>query len=300
MTFPKTRPPHNIRVLHGWLREYARERGGAEGRLKRAVDHTLVLAALDRVRDSAGKPMFAVKGGVAMELRMRLDARATRDLDAVFLGGFEKWIDTLDSAFERPVADFEFSRGEPAAIRTTRTMRVAVYLDYRGRRWGTVTLEVAPAEGNDVLDIDEVEPFDLAQFGLPAPENVPVVGLPYLIAQKLHACTEPLDGRDNPRVRDLIDLQLVRRLLRGGGLAQVREACIAIFDIRGTHPWPPELIVPAAWPAAYEKLIEEEVGVAASDLDGAIRSIRGLIREIDEAQTRREAPTTAPSGCASS
>lgn len=119
MTFPKTRPPHNIRVLHGWLREYARERGGAEGRLKRAVDHTLVLAALDRVRDSAGKPMFAVKGGVAMELRMRLDARATRDLDAVFLGGFEKWIDTLDSAFERPVADFELSRGEPAATSTS-------------------------------------------------------------------------------------------------------------------------------------------------------------------------------------
>jgi hypothetical protein len=284
VTFPKTRPPHNIRVLHGWLREYARERGQAEGRLKRAVDYTLVLSALDRVRDRAGNRMFAVKGGVAMELRLRLDARATRDLDAVFLGAFEEWLHALDDALGQPVADFELSRGEPVTIRTTRTMRADVYLDYRGRRWGTVTFEVAPAEGDDVLDVDEVEPFDLAQFGLPAPESVPVVGLPYLVAQKLHACTEPLDDRDNPRVRDLIDLQLARRLLRDGDLPRVRDACIAIFDIRDTHRWPPDLVVPAAWPAAYERLVEEEVGAAVDDFDGAIRSIRRLIRDIDEGQ----------------
>ena len=283
MTFPKTRPPHNIRVLHGWLREYARERGQAEGRLKRAVDYTLVLTAFDRVRDSAGNRLFAVKGGVAMELRLRLDARATRDLDAVFLGAFEEWLDALDDAFAQPVADFELSRTEPATIRTTRTMRVEVYLDYRGRRWGTVTLEVAPAEGGHVLDVDEVEPFDLAQFGLPAPENVPVVGLPYLIAQKLHACTEPLDGRDNPRVRDLVDLQLARQLLRDDDLPRVREACVAIFDARGTHPWPPDLVPPAPWPAAYRRLAEENATGVAGDIDSAIQSVRGFIGEIDDA-----------------
>lgn len=283
MTFPKTRPPHNIRVLHGWLREYAGERDQAEGRLKRTVDHTLVLTALDRVRDSAGNCMFAVKGGVAMELRLRLSARATRDLDAVFLGTFEEWLEEFDEAADQPVADFELSRGEPTTIRTTRTMRVDVYLDYRGRRWGTVTLEVAPAEVGHLLDVDEVEPFDLTQFGLPATECVLVVGLPYLIAQKLHACTEPLDGRDNPRVRDLIDLQLARQLLRGDDLPRVRDACIAIFDSRGTHPWPPTLAAPAGWPAAYEKLVEEEPTKVAGDLDGAIRLIEGLIREIDQA-----------------
>jgi hypothetical protein len=283
VTFPKTRPPHNIRVLHGWLREYARERGQAEGRLKRAVDYTLVLAALDRVWDSTGNRMFAIKGGVAMELRLRLDARATRDLDAVFLGAFEEWLEALDNALAQPVADFDFSRGEPTTIRTTRTMRVDVYLDYRGRRWGTVTLEVAPAEGGHVLGVDEVEPFNLAQFGLPALENVPVVGLPYLVAQKLHACTEQLDDRDNPRVRDLIDLQLVRRLLRDDDLPRVRDACVAIFETRGTHQWPPDLVAPATWPAAYKRLVEEEKSAVEGGLDGAIRSVQGLIREIDGA-----------------
>jgi len=284
VTFPKTRPPHNIRVLHGWLREYARERGEAEGRLKRAVDYTLVLAALDREWDSAGNRVFAVKGGVAMELRLRLDARATRDLDAVYLGAFEEWLDALDNALGQPVADFQFSRGEPMTIRTTRTMRVDVYLDYRGRRWGTVTLEVAPAEGDHVLDVDEVEPFDLAQFGLPGPENVPVVGLPYLIAQKLHACTETFDDRDNPRVRDLIDLQLVRSLLEDDDLPPVHDACIAIFEVRGTHPWPPDLAAPATWPAAYKRLVEEEEAAVEGDLVGAIRSVQEFIDEIDKAQ----------------
>lgn len=31
-----------------------------------------------------------------MELRLRLGARATRDLDAVFFGAFEEWLQALD------------------------------------------------------------------------------------------------------------------------------------------------------------------------------------------------------------
>jgi hypothetical protein len=140
-----------------------------------------------------------------------------------------------------------------------------------------------PAEGGHVLDVDEVEPFDLAQFGLPAPENVPVVGLPYLVAQKLHACTEQFDDRDNPRVRDLIDLQLIQRLLREDDLPRVRDACVAIFETRGTHQCPPGLAAPATWPAAYKRLVAEGAPSVAGNLDGAIRSVQWLIREIDGA-----------------
>lgn len=195
MTFPKTKPPHNIRVLHGWIREYARAHDQAESRLKRTIDYMLVALALDRARDRSGQCMFAIKGGVSMELRLQLDARATQDLDAVFLGSFDVWLDALDDALAQPVADFDLSRNEPEPIAATRTMRLAVRLDYRGRRWGTVPLDVAPAEANHVLDVDEIVPFDIGQFGLPAMERASVVGLPYLIAQKIHACTEELPGR---------------------------------------------------------------------------------------------------------
>lgn len=140
-----------------------------------------------------------------------------------------------------------------------------------------------------MLDVDEVEPFNLAQFGLPATENVPVVGLPYLVAQKLHACTEQFDDRDNPRVRDLIDLQLIQRLLRENDLPRVRDACVAIFETRGTHQWPPDLVAPATWPAAYKRLVAEEAPAVVGNLDGAIRSVQGLIREIDGANPVVEA-----------
>jgi hypothetical protein len=145
VSFPKSKPPHNIRVLHGWLRDYARQNGIPEGRLKHAVDYAIVVSALDQAQASSG-PAFAIKGGVAMELRLQLAARTTRDLDAVFLGAFDGWLDGLDDALARPIADFDLSRGVPEPIKTTSTMRVDIYLDYRGRRWGTVTLEVAPAE----------------------------------------------------------------------------------------------------------------------------------------------------------
>lgn len=282
MTFPKTKPPHNIRVLHGWLREYAREHDQAEGRLKRTVDYLLIAAALDRARDEGGRCAFAIKGGVSMELRLPLDARATRDLDAVFLGAFDVWLEALDDALEQPVADFKLSRNEPTPIATTRTMRVDVYLDYRGRRWGTVPLEVAPAEADHILDIDEIVPFDIGQFGLPAAKNVPVVGLPYLVAQKMHACTERLDDRDNPRVRDLIDLLLAQALLDSNDLASVREACVAVFEARDKHSWPPMLIVPRSWPAAYAKLAAEQA-LPIADIDQAARAVQGFIDEIDMA-----------------
>lgn len=285
MSFPKSKPPHNIRVLHGWLRDYARQHGLPEGRLKHAVDYALVVSALDRARESGG-PAFAIKGGVAMELRLQLDARATRDLDAVFLGAFDGWLDALDDAIARPIADFELSRGEPEPIKTTSTMRVHIYLDYRGRRWGTVTLEVASAESGQILDIDKVDPFDLTQFGLPAADRVPVVGLPYLIAQKLHACTEPLDGRDNPRVRDLIDLQLVQPLLDDADLPRVRQACRAIFSARGTHTWPPTFAIPPAWPAAYARLADEQADTElALTVEDAARSVEALTTRIDASVT---------------
>lgn len=54
MSFPKSKPPHNIRVLHGWLRDYARQNGVPEGRLKHAVDYAIVVSALDRARASSG------------------------------------------------------------------------------------------------------------------------------------------------------------------------------------------------------------------------------------------------------
>ena len=101
-----------------------------------------------------------------MELRLKMRARATKDLDMVYRGTFEHWLDSLDEALEEDIDDFSYARDEPVRIRGTNTFRVNVAIDFKGKRWGKVQLEVAPVEVEDVLDIDRVEPFDIGQFGL--------------------------------------------------------------------------------------------------------------------------------------
>jgi hypothetical protein len=280
--FPKRKRPHNMRVLQDWIREYADLQQIAESRVRRAVSFMLVALPLERSLDGEGKPLFAVKGGVSMELRLGLRARATKDLDTVFRGAFEGWLAALDDALAEDIEEFSFSREEPEAIRDTKSFRVNIVIDFKGRRWGKVQLEVAPVEVSSVLDVDQVDPFDIGQFGLRAPGQISVVGLPYLIAQKLHACTEVFEGEENPRVHDLMDLLLARDLLAPEDLRRVRVACRAIFDNREKQAWPPQPIVYRSWAETYARLTAEE-GFPVGDVEEAAALVGEFIAEIDAA-----------------
>lgn len=280
--FPKRKRPHNMRVLQSWIREYADQQQMAESRVRRAVSFMLVALPLERSLDGEGEPLFVVKGGVSMELRLGLRARATKDLDAVFRGAFEDWLEVLDDALADNLEEFSFSREEPEAIRDTKSFRVNIIIDFKGRRWGKVQFEVAPVEVGSVLDVDQVDPFDIGQFGLRAPGQISVVGLPYLIAQKLHACTEAFEGEENARVHDLMDLLLARDLLAPKDLRRVREACAAIFDSRQKQTWPPQLTVYRSWAETYARLAAEE-GFPVGDVEGAAAMVGEFIAEIDAA-----------------
>jgi hypothetical protein len=70
--------PHSVSVIERWVGEDAREQGILVGRLQRWVQFMVLLAALDRVRDGRDDPLFLLKGGTAMELRLRLRARTTQ------------------------------------------------------------------------------------------------------------------------------------------------------------------------------------------------------------------------------
>jgi hypothetical protein len=82
-------------------------------------------------------------------------------------------------------------------------VRLAIKLSYRGKRWGTVPLEVAPAEGGSGEDVETLDAIGIGQFGLDGPDRVPCLGVRYQIAQKVHACSEPPHQRDRRRDRDV-------------------------------------------------------------------------------------------------
>ncbi|MEX0816865.1 MAG: nucleotidyl transferase AbiEii/AbiGii toxin family protein [Gaiellales bacterium] len=276
--------PFSTKVIEKWVNDYAREEGVAVNRLQRWIWFMVILAVLDRVRDEEGDPLFLLKGGAAMELRLGLEARATKDIDTVFRESMESMLERLDEALQEGWGDFSFERTRPEAIKDTRSLRLSIKLSYRGKRWGTVPLEVAPAEGRSGEDVETLDAIGIDQFGLDGPERVPCLGISYQIAQKIHACTAPpVEGKDvNPRFHDPMDLILLRDLVADDGWPAVRAACIDTFETRAVHAWPPELTVYASWPAAFAALAEDQ-GFEPPDVEEAAAQVREMIARIDAA-----------------
>lgn len=241
----------------------------------------IVTAVLDRVRDEDGEPIFLVKGGVAMELRLQLRARATGDYDAAFRSRTEEVIDHLDEALAQPWNSFDLTRDAPDIIANTRAVRVRLRLAYKGRSWGSVKLEMAPLEGKMGRELDRVKATPLDQLQVPLPEAANCVSLRYQVAQKLHACTEVFDeGRENDRFRDVMDILLVEDLLHDIGLAHVREACVDIFTVRQKHAWPPTVTVYESWRAPFAALARQN-GFTPEDIGEATTALATLIAAIE-------------------
>ena len=234
---------------------------------------------LDRARDEEGEPLFTLKGGAAMELRLGINARASKDYDAAFRDRAGRMLDALDRALAEDWGGFQLQRTEPHAVRETRALRTDIRLAYKGRAWGTVQLEVAPTEGEAGREIDHVPARSLDPVQIDGPERIACVSVRYQIAQKIHACTEVYaDGRENERFRDLIDLQLLRELV-DDGLAAVREACEEIFALRDKHAWPPQVTIYPTWPAGFATMAAE-VGFNTDDVHVAADALREFIAEI--------------------
>lgn len=253
-------------------------------RLQRWLNAMVVTAVLDRVRDEEGDPVFLLKGGVAMELRLHLRARATSDYDAAFRVTVDEVMDQLDEAIAEPWKHFDVTREAPERIESTSAARVRLRISYQGRSWGSVALEMAPVEGEMGCELDRVPatPLDSLQIDGPAAANC--VSLRYQVAQKCHACTEVFEkGRDNDRFRDIMDILLVGDLLREVGLHRVREACADIFAVRGKQPWPPTVTVYPSWRAPFAATAREN-GFEPDDIDAAAAQLTALISEIDRAR----------------
>ena len=92
-----TGPPPSAGVLARYAQAHAREVGVAEGRVRAWVAYMIMAGALERPIGAAG-PRFILKGGVALELRLRERARATKDIDVVLRDAEADLSDALEQA----------------------------------------------------------------------------------------------------------------------------------------------------------------------------------------------------------
>lgn len=277
------KPPHSVRVLHKWISDHSDATGEPVVRAQRWVSFMVIATVLDRVRNERDEPLFLLKGGAAMELRLGLQARATKDFDVSFRERMDELLVHLDTALRQPYGDFTVTRSEVTPIGPTASQRLDVKLAYRGRSWQTVRLEIAPAEGAAGQDVEPVAGVPLDRFGLEALERVPCVSVRYQIAQKVHACTSIPGGRPNDRSRDLIDLLLLRDLIGAEDLGRVREACVETFELRDRHAWPPTVVVMEPWRLTYP-LEATELDFDPLDVEVAAERVQRVIDEIDAAR----------------
>jgi hypothetical protein len=157
--------------------------------------------------------------------------------------------------------------------------RVEFALSFSGKPWGTVQVDVARREA-DGAEVEMVDAISLAPFGLETPGALPCLSLPYHIAQKIHALTVvPADGRRNERFRDLVDLILLESWVTD--LEAVRTACHSVFEVRGTHAWPPFFTLPDHWEEPFARMASDLRLPTSDAYDAAIR-VREFISRIDE------------------
>lgn len=278
--------PRGAKEFQRLLQRHAPEIGQLPQRVMHLVRVGVVCGMLDEVRHHDGGHLFIIKGGTAMQLRFGVRARATTDLDVVFAGRVEEWLDRLDAAtIERTWNGFTVTRKSPptrieANTAAYQPWRVPLQLRYEGREFGSVALEVA-IDGAVAGQQDLIEPdgIALAAFEIDPPRFVPCLDVPYQIAQKLHACTEPLTN-GNDRVRDIFDIWLLEALLETGELSSVRTACIDTFRRRQGHTWPPSVSPSPTWTRDYPLLIAEHPD-APPTLEDAIEYLAHLVTRID-------------------
>jgi hypothetical protein len=229
-----------------------------------------------------------VKGGMSMRLRFGPgNSRVTVDFDTARSSELDDYIKSLRTLLEVGWADFTGEvllrrQSSPADVPFEYVMQpLDIKLAYRNHPWCTVRLEVSH---NELGDADTIETRELPQqirdifaaLNFPEPKPIPLMTIPYQIAQKLHGVSQS----GSSRVRDLIDLQLIV----GNeeiDLSKTADICRKLFRYRRMQPWPPTVTKDDAWDSIY---VNQRGGLPiAPTCDEAVAFVNALIAKIDRA-----------------
>lgn len=235
---------------------------------------------------------MGAEGGMALEVRLRDQARLTKDIDLGLRDGVNEQAELHERLVEALAADPFNDRFVLVAGPVTElspdggghtTWRSSVAAQLAGRPFGGVQIDVSPrAHELDLTDTVAL-PNSLAFADIEAPA-VEIIDVNRHAAEKFHAMLRQFDDRENTRVRDLLDLVLLieNELLDRPAMASaVRD----VWQERDATARPKELaVLPASWPDRYERLAAEH-DVTALTFPAAVALVTALWTDLTIEET---------------
>jgi predicted nucleotidyltransferase component of viral defense system len=265
------------RALEDRLKQESESTGSDLGRLRRRVvfDRLAVRLAVDN------GTQWILKGGAALEFRLRDRARATKDLDLAVTNGIAEGSVLrellIDALTEDPDSDwFSFRVREPVTMAPDTAgrgaWRFSVEAWLAGKTFASIRLDVAARREELAVTEQLALPGALGFAGIPA-RSIEAVERRQHFAEKLHAFSRDYGARPNTRVKDLVDLVL---LIEDGLPANVALVDVVhhVFAVRDTHPFPATIPdPPPRWRTEYPE-IAQRLTETAADLQSALRLLR--------------------------
>ena len=185
---------------------------------------------------------WILKGGLAMQLRLGIQSRTTKDIDLLYRELFTSIYDSLREAASLDIGDwftFEVGQSEetPQDLFGGHRYHVRCLLD--GRVFETFHVDVGVGdlliEDYDCLYFDPILDF----AGIVSTE-VPCFPITQQIAEKMHALTREYASGGSSRARDFVDILLLAGLSNIEGVT-LSKAIRATFEIRNAHSLPQEM-----------------------------------------------------------
>lgn len=239
-------------ALEQRLRSDARANGVTLVRLRKRVVFERFLARLE----AAAPDRWVLKGAVALDLRLGLRTRTTRDIDLGRTDDERAATADLVMAAALDLGDFFVfrTRRTPALDETAGflAIRYTVTSDLAGRRFEQFPIDVAFAEP-PLLEVERLQAPGALAFADVDPPQLPVVALEQHIAEKLHAYTATYGAarHESTRSKDLVDLVLIAASASPDA-GRLGQALRSTFERRTRQPLPTSVPrPPESWAVPY-------------------------------------------------
>ena len=262
------------RALEERLRTTSIQRGVSLVRLRKMVAFDRFLARLIRYQPD----QWVVKGGLALQLRLRERARTTKDIDVRVITQIQAVYPALKTAGALDLGDwfsFDVTQPKEQTPGDFGGVRIPIHTLLDGRAFENFHVDVGI--GDPMIEAaDYLTTPPMLEFAGLEPVRVPCYPLTQQIAEKLHAYTRPRSSGESSRVKDFIDILLLAEF---GEIYSdsLLEAIQATFQFANTHPLPENIPPPPGkWVQVFLKGATE-VGLGDITLNWAFTRIQNFL-----------------------